>query len=59
MAELLDGADRERRAWSIVALMVGAVSIARAMPDTGPRASVLEDTRKTIDRLISPAKQRN
>lgn len=56
VAELLDGADRERRAWSIVALLVGAVSIARAMPDTGPRASVLDDTRETIDRLISPGK---
>ncbi|MCV7029098.1 TetR/AcrR family transcriptional regulator [Mycobacterium sherrisii] len=59
VAELLDGADRERRAWSIVALMVGAVSIARAMPDTGPRAGVLEDARKTIDQLISPVRQRN
>lgn len=26
-------ADRERRAWSIVAMMVGAIGIARAMPD--------------------------
>lgn len=59
VTELLDGADRERRAWSIVALMVGAVSIARAMPDTGPRAAVLDATRETLDRLISPGKQRN
>jgi len=28
-----DDADRERRAWSIVAMMIGAIGIARAMPD--------------------------
>jgi TetR/AcrR family transcriptional repressor of nem operon len=35
MSKILDGAesDRERRAWSIVAMMVGAVAISRAMPD--------------------------
>lgn len=35
MAAVLDGdeADREKRAWSIVAMMVGVIGIARAMPD--------------------------
>jgi len=35
ISTVLDGdeADRERRAWSIVAMMVGAIGIARAMPD--------------------------
>lgn len=35
MSKVLDGAepDRARRAWSIVAIMVGAISISRAMPD--------------------------
>lgn len=35
VAAVLEGgeANRERRAWSIVAMMVGAISIARAMPD--------------------------
>lgn len=35
ISKVLDGAepDRDRRAWSIVAIMVGAIGISRAMPD--------------------------
>ncbi|OBJ51309.1 TetR/AcrR family transcriptional regulator [Mycobacterium sp. 1423905.2] len=58
MAELLDGADRERRAWSVVALMVGAVSISRAMADAATQAEVLDAAQKTADLLISPGKRR-
>jgi hypothetical protein len=60
VAELLDGArpDRERRAWSIVALMVGAVSISRAMSDTATQTKVIDSARQTVERLISPGKQR-
>ncbi|BBZ46681.1 TetR/AcrR family transcriptional regulator [Mycobacterium parmense] len=58
VAEVLDGADRERRAWSVVALMVGAVSISRAMYDPATQAEVLEAASETADRLISPGKRR-
>ncbi|WP_201359251.1 TetR/AcrR family transcriptional regulator [Mycobacterium paraintracellulare] len=58
MAEALDGADRERRAWSVVALMVGAVSISRAMSDPATQAEVLDAASETADRLISPGKRR-
>jgi TetR/AcrR family transcriptional regulator, transcriptional repressor for nem operon len=39
IAGLLDGdeADRQRRAWSIVALKVGAILISRAIPEGGNR----------------------
>jgi AcrR family transcriptional regulator len=57
VAEVLDGADRERRAWSMVALMVGAVSISRAMCDAATQAKALDAARETGDRLISPGKQ--
>ena len=35
IASLLDGdrSDRERRPWSILALMVGAITLSRAMPE--------------------------
>lgn len=61
VAESLDGArpDRERRAWSIVALIVGAVSISRAMSDAATQATVLDAARETADKLVSPGKQRN
>lgn len=58
MAELFDGADPERRAWSLVALMVGAVSISRAMSDPATQAEVLDAANQTADRLISPGKRR-
>lgn len=58
MAELFDGAGPERRAWSLIALMVGAVSISRAMSDPATQAEVLDAANKTADRLISPGKRR-
>lgn len=58
VADVLDGADRERRAWSVVALMVGAVSISRAMADPATQADVIDAASKTADRLISPGKRR-
>jgi TetR/AcrR family transcriptional regulator, transcriptional repressor for nem operon len=58
VAEVLDGADRERRAWSIIALMVGAVSISRAMSDPATQAEALDAASETADRLISPGKRR-
>jgi AcrR family transcriptional regulator len=59
VADLLDGtrSDRERRAWSVVALMVGAVSISRAMSDGGPQGDVIDAARRTVDKLIAPAKE--
>jgi TetR/AcrR family transcriptional regulator, transcriptional repressor for nem operon len=41
-------ADREQRAWSIVAMMVGAISIARAMPDG-------EEANHAIERVLETA----
>lgn len=58
VAETLDGADRERRAWSIVALIVGAVSISRAMSHPAAQTEVLDGASETADRLISPGKRR-
>jgi TetR/AcrR family transcriptional regulator, transcriptional repressor for nem operon len=57
VAELLDGRrpDRERRAWSIIALMVGGVSIARAMANSDTQITVINSARRTADGLISPA----
>jgi TetR/AcrR family transcriptional repressor of nem operon len=43
-----DKADRERRAWSIVAMMVGAIGIARAMPDG-------EDANRAIRNVLEAA----
>jgi AcrR family transcriptional regulator len=59
VADLLDGtpSDRERRAWSVVALMVGAVSISRAMSDGGRRGDVIDAARRTVDKLIAPARE--
>jgi TetR/AcrR family transcriptional regulator, transcriptional repressor for nem operon len=49
IAGLLDGdeSDRQRRAWSIVALMVGSIVITRGMPDQG------ESRNAQIDSAIS------
>ena len=60
VADSLDGIrrDRERRAWSIVALMVGAVSIARAMSNPNTQAEVIDSARRTAGRLVSPPKPR-
>ena len=57
VADLLDGRrpDRERRAWSIVALIVGAVSISRAMSTPATQVEVIDAARRTAGRLMSPS----
>ena len=55
IAGLLDGkrSDRERRAWSIVALMVGALTISRAMTDQGEtRAAAIQAAHRTALSLV-------
>jgi AcrR family transcriptional regulator len=58
MADVLDGTDRKRRAWSVVALMVGAVSVSRAMANPAAQAEVLDAASETADRIISAGKRR-
>jgi len=54
VADSLDGRrpERERKAWSIIAMMVGAVSIARAMAETDAQSDVIAAARGTATRLI-------
>ncbi len=55
IADLLDGdlPDRTRRAWSTVAMMVGAIVISRAMPDgSESRTVAVESARSTADTLV-------
>jgi AcrR family transcriptional regulator len=54
MSNVLDGAepDRERRAWSIVALMVGAIAISRAMPDGEEANRAIDFALQTATSLI-------
>jgi TetR/AcrR family transcriptional repressor of nem operon len=54
VAAVLDGSeeDRERRAWSIVAMMVGAIGIARAMPDGHDADRVLTSGLETARALV-------
>ena len=55
IAELLDGdaSDRNRRAWSIVALMVGAIVISRGIPEQSEsRTALLDSALSTASRLI-------
>ena len=55
IAELLDGdaSDRNRRAWSIVALMVGAIVISRGIPEQSEsRTAPLDSALSTASRLI-------
>jgi AcrR family transcriptional regulator len=47
-----DEAERERHAWSIIALMVGAVSIAQAMADSKCAESALRAALETASALI-------
>jgi TetR/AcrR family transcriptional regulator, transcriptional repressor for nem operon len=56
MSNILDGAgpDRERRAWSIVAMMVGAVAISRAMADGEEADQALDSALQTAIALIAP-----
>lgn len=55
IAELLDGdeSDRQRRAWSIVALMVGSIVISRGLPDKSEsRMAAIDSTLSTASSLI-------
>jgi TetR/AcrR family transcriptional repressor of nem operon len=55
IAGVLDGdeADRRRRAWSIVALMVGSILISRAIPEHSEyRIAPLDSARSTATALI-------
>jgi TetR/AcrR family transcriptional repressor of nem operon len=55
IAGVLEGeqADRDRRAWGIVGLMVGAVTISRAMTDDGElRAAAIDAARRAAISLI-------
>lgn len=45
-------ADRERRAWSIVAMMVGAIGVSRAMPDGEDANRAIEYALETAASLI-------
>ena len=58
IADCLDGArsDRERRAWGILSLMVGAITISRAMSDPTTQAEVVSSARRTAERLVTPTK---
>jgi TetR/AcrR family transcriptional regulator, transcriptional repressor for nem operon len=48
------GPDREKRAWSIVAMMVGAIAISRAMPDGEDADRALESVLQTAIALVAP-----
>jgi TetR/AcrR family transcriptional repressor of nem operon len=54
MSAVLDGAeaDRERRAWGIVAMMVGVIGISRAMPDGEEANRAIEHALETAVSLI-------
>jgi TetR/AcrR family transcriptional regulator, transcriptional repressor for nem operon len=57
IAGLLDGdeSDRQRRAWSIVVLMVGAIVISRGIPeDSESRTAPLDSALNTAASLIGP-----
>jgi AcrR family transcriptional regulator len=56
MSNVLDGAgpDREKRAWSIIAMMIGAIAISRAMPDGEGADQALASALQTAIALIGP-----
>jgi TetR/AcrR family transcriptional regulator, transcriptional repressor for nem operon len=56
MSNVLDGAapDREKRAWSVISVMVGAIAISRAMPDGEEAGQVLDSALQTAIALIAP-----
>ncbi|WP_101947252.1 TetR/AcrR family transcriptional regulator [Mycobacterium sp. 3519A] len=60
IADALDGprADRLRRAWSIVSLMVGAITISRAMSSSATQSEVIASVRKTANQLVSVPEKR-
>jgi TetR/AcrR family transcriptional regulator, transcriptional repressor for nem operon len=53
MSNVLDGPDREKRAWSIIAMMIGAIAISRAMPDGKEADQVLDAVLQTTVALIA------
>jgi TetR/AcrR family transcriptional regulator, transcriptional repressor for nem operon len=56
MSNVLDGEgpDRGRRASSIIALMIGAIAISRAMPDGKAADQALDSALQTATALIAP-----
>jgi len=56
MSNILDGTgpDREKRAWSVIAMMVGAIAISRAMPDGKEADQILDAALQTATALIAP-----
>ena len=56
MSSVLEGPESERktRAWSITAMMVGAIAISRAMPDGEAADRVLDSALQTAIALIDP-----
>ena len=56
MSNVLDGTapERETRAWSIIAMMVGAIAIARAMPDGEAADRALGSALEIAIALIGP-----
>jgi AcrR family transcriptional regulator len=56
MSNVLDGAgpDREKRAWSIITMMIGAIAVSRAMPDGEEADRVLASALQTAIALIAP-----
>jgi TetR/AcrR family transcriptional regulator, transcriptional repressor for nem operon len=60
IANLLDGDDRQQRAWSMVALMVGAILVSRAVPeDSQSRGVLLESALTTAFALLADDEQHN
>jgi AcrR family transcriptional regulator len=55
MLNILDvaGPDRRRRAWSIVAMMIGAIAISRAMPDGEEADQALDSALQTATALVA------
>ncbi len=56
LSNVLDGTgpDREKRAWSSIALMIGAIAISRAMPDGEEADKILDSALQTTIALIAP-----
>ncbi len=56
MSNILDGAgpDRKKRVWSVIAMMVGAIAISRAMPDGEEADQALNSALQTAIALIAP-----
>lgn len=55
MSDVLDGTepDSEKRAWSIIAMMVGAIAIGRAMPDGAAADQALDSALQTATALVA------